>query len=218
MAIVLGALLLGLGLPRLIASVMTLDARAVLGSVRSGEAVTPGELAAAATDIADAARWSRDGELESGRGFLLMVLADRVPPGAEQDRLYADAETAIAGALAVAPGQPTPWMHLAWLRERRGDAAGAGAALRLSMLSGAVVPELMTFRLELGLRLLPAMDTETIGLVNRQIRLTWVIAPEFVAALSSRPGLGDLVRNALDGIGEQEMAHYLRLHGSRQPQ
>lgn len=218
MALALGVLLLGLGVPRLIASFMALDARAVLGSVRSGEAVAPGEMAAGATGIVDAARWARDGELESGRGFLLLVQAERVPPGVERERLYADAETALAAALAEAPGQPTPWLHLAWLRERRGDAAGAVAALRLSMLSGAVVPEMMAIRLDLGLRLLPAMDAETAGLLNRQIRLSWVIAPELIAALSNRPGLGDLVRNALDGIGEQEMAHYLRLHGAHQTQ
>lgn len=214
-ALGLGALLLGLGAPRLLAAVQALDARAVLWDVHAGATVPPDRLASAAEGIASASRWAWDGELEGGRGLLLLTLAEQAPPGPDRERLYDEATAASEAALAAAPGQPGVWARLAWLRERRGDQAGAVAALRMSMLSGAVVPEMMAPRVEMGLRLLPAMDAETADLLRRQIRLTWVIAPDFVAGLSTRPGLGPMVRDALDSLGEQEMEHYLRLHGTR---
>lgn len=214
-ALGLAAVLLGLGVPRLMAAFQALDARAVLWDVHAGAPVPAERLAAAADDLAAASRWAREGELETERGLLLLKRAEQAPPGAERERLYDEATAATAAGLAAAPGQPSQWARLAWLRERRGDLGGAVAALRMSMLAGAMVPEMMVSRVELGLRLLQAMDSETARLLSRQIRLTWVIAPDFVAGLSTRPGLGTLVRDALESLDEQEMAHYLRLHGNK---
>jgi len=210
---VAGCLLLALGLPRLIAGVATLDARAVLWDVHSGtEAVQPQALAAASADLASAYRWVRDGELEGDRGLLLLRAADSAV-GAERKELLAAATEATVASLTRAPGQPSVWLRLAHLRNWEGDLKAAVAALRMSMLSGSFIPALMPSRIDLALRLLPAMDREVVELLERQVRLMWVADPNFVARLGARPEAGPLVRNALAGLTEAEIALYVRLHG-----
>jgi hypothetical protein len=212
---VIACLLLALGVPRLISAGLSLNAGNVLWDVYGRAPVPTERLAAAAADLASAGAWVRDGTAEAHRGLLLIQQASRTPPGPERDRLRREAVSATEAGLAVAPGDPSAWYRLANLRALAGDRAGAVAALRASMLSGAVVPDLMVPRIELGLTLLPQMDRDSVALLSRQIRLTWVIAPEFVAGLSTRDGYGPLVQDALASLGEDEMAHYLRLHGRR---
>jgi hypothetical protein len=72
---------------------------------------------------------------------------------------------------------------------------------------------MMTSRLDLGLRLVSAMDGEMRSLLQRQIRLTWVIAPEAVAKLATQTEAGPLVRSALADLSEGDVAEYLLRHG-----
>ena len=73
----------------------------------------------------------------------------------------------------------------------------------------------MMWRLEMGFRLRTAMDADSLSLLRRQIRLAWVIMPDEVATLSKRPDAYDLVDESLSLLSEEEMAHYVRLHGKR---
>ena len=212
-AALLGILLLALGAPRLIAALLELESRPAVWDVYSGTGVAPAALADAAAGLAAANSWVRDGEREGDRSLLLLRQANATAAPAEQAKLREAAELAAVSALRTAPSQPSVWIRLALLRERRGDREGAVAALRLSMLSGSFSPALMTPRIEMGLRLLPAMDAETLELLMRQIRLTWVIDPKFVADMGSRPGIGPLVRNALADLTEADQAQFQRLHG-----
>ncbi|HYD31382.1 MAG TPA: hypothetical protein VEB64_11080 [Azospirillaceae bacterium] len=212
-AVVVGGLLLALGIPRLVAAVLALDARPVVWNVYGGATVPGARLTRAAADLAAAGRWVSDGEQDGDRSLLLLRAAEAATTERERSELLSAAEQAVATALAAASGQPSEWVRLAHLRHRRGDTAGAVAALRLSMLSGSFVPALMTSRVEFGLQLLPVLDREMVELLKRQIRQTWVIAPQFVSELGTRPEAGALVRDALAGLSEDEMNNYLRLHG-----
>ncbi len=213
-AAALGCLLLTLGAPRLVAALLSLESRTVVWDVYAEAKVAPATLAGAAADIAAAAAWVRDGEQEGDRGLLLLQQATMTTTAAERTKMREAAEMAAISALAVAPGQPNVWSRLANSRERRGNREGAAAALRMSMLSGSFSPALMAPRIELGLRLLPALDAETRALLKRQIRLTWVIKPDFVAELSNRPVTGSLVREALAELAEFDLAQFQRLHGN----
>lgn len=214
-ALVLGGLLIGLGGPRLVAALLTLEARAVLWEVYGGRPVAEPRLIAAAEAIAAAGRWVRDGELETDRGLLLARAAESLPPGEARRHRLAEARSATEAGLAAAPGQPVAWARLAGLYQQAGDPAAAVRALRMSMLAGAVVPALQSSRIELGLPLLPAMDAETLELFRRQIGLTWVMEPDFIIALGARPGLAALVRDGLDGLGGEEMARFAKQHPGR---
>jgi len=206
-------LLLALGLPRLIAAGIGFDSRIVVWNVFEGADVSAVDLASAEAGMNAAAAWVREGEREGERSLLLLHSAERAAePGERAAQLNAAAAAATA-ALSVAPGQPSVWYRLAELRERLGDRDGAAAALRMSFLSGSFVPSLMESRVEMGLRLLQGTNTETADLLKRQIRLTWVARPAYVAELGARTDAGPLVREALAGLTETEAAQFQRLHG-----
>lgn len=214
-AVALGGALVWLGAPRLLAAIVSLDARAVIWDARSGSPPPPDRLASAAADLGAAQRWAEDGEAMGDRGFLLVQQARATPPGPERAVLLDQAVRATEAGLAAAPAQPSAWARLAWLHVARGDRAAALPALRLSLLTGPVAPALMASRLELGLDLLSLMDPDTRGLLRRQVRLLWVVSPETVAAMSQKPGTGGFIRDALDDLSEEDMAAFLRVHGPK---
>lgn len=204
-----------LGLPRLVGALRALAAREVVGALLEGETPPPPALEAAALELAAAERWSGAGEYKLDRGLTLLRHALAAADPQQQAELFAAAEEATAAGLATAPGEPGAWARLAWLRQRRGDLGGAVAALRLSWLSGAFVPAIMTSRLEMALALRPAMDAEMLSLLRRQIRLAWVTSPDFIAGLAERPEAAGLMGEALAGLSDQEIARYLELHGAK---
>lgn len=210
-----GLVLLGLSAPSLLSGVLTLDARSVLWDVYAGETISADRLTAAAADLAAGLRWTPDGELQGDRSLVLLRAAEAAKTAAERRELLEQATASAMAALASAPGQPGLWARLAYLRLLQGEPAAAAAALRLSMLSGAFVPAMMASRIELGLRLLPALDPETVELLRRQIRLFWLVEPNRVAELSERPEAGDIVREALNGLTDADMLQFQRLHGKR---
>lgn len=214
-AVALGAGLVGLGLPRLVSALLTIDARAVLWEARSGGALPTERLASAAADLDAAQRWVSDGEVLSDRGFLLVRQAQATPPGPERAALLDQAAAATAAGLAAAPAQPSAWARLAWLHMVRGDRASAVPALRMSLLTGPVAPALMASRLDLGLSLLPVLDADTHTLLRRQIRLVWVVAPDTIATMAQNKETGGFVRDALNDLSEEDMAAFLRVHGPK---
>lgn len=215
LGVLVGGLLLGLGVPQLAAALSALNADAELQEVRNGNPSSPQRLARASDALAAANRWDRSGEREAAHAVLMTAQAEAAAPGPDRDRLFADALASARTAVQLAPGQPHAWAHLAALFERGGDRRRAVEALRLSMLSGAVEPALMMWRLEMAFRLRTAMDADTLSLLRRQIRLAWIIMPEQIATLSKRPDAYDLVDESLSLLSEEEMAHYVRLHGQR---
>lgn len=207
-----GCLLIALGLPGLVAGVSTLDAHTVAWDVYNGVPRSNAELLAAVEEVTQANRWTRDSELDGDRGLLLLRAAEAAATEAERRNLLAAAGEATISALSNAPGQPSAWLRLAHIRYGQGELAGAAAALRLSMLSGSFVPALMASRIDMGMRLLPMLDRDTIELLHRQIRQWWVIDPEQVAKLAGRPEAAAIVRTALAGLTDTEMARFQRLH------
>lgn len=206
--------LLSFGLPRLIGAGLSLEARGTLWNAYDNVAIADKTLTAAIDGLVSARRWSDDGTMDIQRGLLLTLKANRYPPGSERDQLYQEASRATEAGLTRAPGDPSAWYRLAQLRRLTGNDDGAVAALRLSFLAGAMVPELMAPRLELAFSLLSHIDAEAMPLLTRQIRLTWVVAPDFVSNLSGQ-GHAALIQEALAFLGQEEMEQYLHLHHPR---
>ena len=208
--LIMAAGLLGLGLPRFMAAILAADASNTVWSAHTGGVVPDAQLKAADVALAGAGLWVEEGEATSERGYLLLHRAWEMPRGPERMALLVEAEAMTAAGLARAPSQPGVWLRLAFLRNLRGDTAGAVQALRLSFLAGGFVPSLMKTRLEFALPLLPAMDVEMRSLLQRQVRLAWVVEPDYVAGLGARPELAVLVREALESVSEEEAAAYLQ--------
>lgn len=211
----LGAVLAVLGAPRLAASLAALDAAELLPLARGGQPVEPAALTSAAAGLARALAWTPDGGLAADRGYLLLAAAGETEDENQRARLLAEAEQATAAGLALAPGQPNAWARLAHLRWRRGDGAGAAAALRLSFLSGATTPSLMEGRLTLAAELLAHFDADTLALLERQARLFWVLAPEKAAAWAKNPAVAGLAARGLAGLTDLEVEQFVRFHGPR---
>lgn len=211
----LGCALLALGVPRLIAGMMVADSQDIVWDLARGRPVAPADLEGAIAARAAATRWEPSGERDTERGMLLIRRAEASAPGAERDRLLADAAAAIEEGLSRGPVQPYAWAALAALREQAGDRRGAVDALRLSMLSGAFDPDLMVWRIGMGLRLLPSMTVETQALLRGQVRKAWVMAPDTIARLGDEPEAGAFVRRALDELTDAEVADYVRRHGRK---
>ncbi len=207
----IAALLLGLGVPSLIAAVVGAPGVEVVGQIRFDDAKPSGErLGDGASAFASAARFWMDGSLEVDRGYLLLKRAEELAPGPTREAAYREAMEATRAGLAAAPVQPSAWARLAYLELRSGRQAAALAALRMSLMTGPVTPALMASRLEIGLRLTPLFDQELTGLMKRQIRLLWVLNPDYVGKLSADPLSADLTRAALAELDENDMREFIR--------
>jgi len=205
-----GVALLVLGIPRMIAGFQAITSSDVQWALESGRPVAPERIAAAVAALSDASGWEPSAERDGLRGFLLIRQAEATPPGPEREQLYADALAAMERGVAFGPVQPHAWVSLAVLRERAGNVQGAVAALRMSMLSGAFEPRLMLWRLRVGVRLRAAIDEETLSLLRRQIRLAWVYASDDVMKLGAESQGGDLIRQSLEELSEEEVSNYLQ--------
>lgn len=117
-----------------------------------------------------------------------------------------------AAALAAAPGDPNGWLRLARERFTAGDKAGAGQALRLSFLSGAVVPGIMLPRLRLGLDLHAALDTETQQIMARQIRLVWMLEPSAIPPLLVNGDYRPILAAALAAVTPADEQQFRRIN------
>lgn len=183
-----GLVLLCLALPRLIGETIVLDARQHVLALRTDPAAT-GDRAAllsSAALINQTGPLTGDGRLLADGGLLLLRAALLETDMAERQRLLRMAAAASEAGLRQTPAYPAAWTRLAFIRRELGEPVAAAAALRLSLLTGAVMPQVMADRLGLGLELLPYLDPEGVALLQRQIRLVHDIRPESLPALYQR--------------------------------
>lgn len=211
----LGVLLLLLAVPGVVSGFYASIARGVIWEVEQKHPVSAARLAEGVAALAQSNRWEPSAERMSMQAFLMVRQAEKSVTDVERDRLLLEARSVTEDALALGPIQPHAWTMLAVLRQQAGDLEGAVQAMRLSFLSGTVVPPLMVSRLETALTLRAWMNADTLDLLRRQIRLVWVLSPQDIATISADPVLGVLVREALDDLNEEEISHFLNLHSNK---
>ncbi|MBK1663173.1 hypothetical protein CKO38_00585 [Rhodospirillum rubrum] len=205
--------LIGLALPRCLAAWNDHAGAAALWDLRAGKpGPDPAILAAAGESLVASARRPPRGEVLADGGYLLARAAENTADPARRAALSRAALVATERGLALAPANASAWARLAALRANVGDRDGAAAALRVSFLAGPVVPALTASRLDLALALLPALDGETRVLLDRQIRITWILEPARIARLAEDRRLGRLIGLALDGVSEEDLTLYRRAH------
>jgi hypothetical protein len=198
--------LIGLSTPIFFSEAIIVDARAQAQDWREDKTPTQADQLAAISDpldgadqLAFASTLSRDGSLYDDAAVLTTWAAYRQPDVQLAHDLIARADALTRGALIRDPLQPAIWLRLSYLRQKAGDDDRAAQALKLSLISGTVAPNIHLARVRLGLDLLPILDTDTSEMLRRQIRMMDVLAPSGSVELlaQSTPSQRLFIDNAL---------------------
>lgn len=200
-AAILGLALLAMAVPRFAGELMLWPARAQIAAIQMGQETAPAdELAAAIASIEQMGGWTGDSRLVADGGLLLMRQAAVTADPAARLALLHRAVNLTEEGLRRGPAHPVAWTRLAALRVALGQPDKAAAALRLSLLSGPLVPQITASRLAQGLALLPALDPDTQGLLARQVRLLQGTHPEQLAALKTDAAASNFIQQALSNL------------------
>lgn len=187
-ALLLGALILWLALPRLLASSLLALRDPVIEQMVAGERVSAAELLGVMASRELALSWVEDRETHNERGTALTSLAFREEPqSAGRSAMLERAVGAIRAGLALAPGDPKDWMQLGYLLVLlEGDTNRAAAeALLMSIRTASFeAPGFLNRRLFWSLAHWTLYDEEERRQVGDQVRLAWRVAPGEVADLA----------------------------------
>ncbi|MQP68445.1 hypothetical protein GE253_24300 [Niveispirillum sp. SYP-B3756] len=197
-AFVVGLCIIALAAPRFVSEIILLSARTRIVDIQSGkEAGEPGELAGMAAAIETAGDWTGDGRLIADGGLLLMRQAALTTNQAERLLLLRRALALTETGLRRSPAHPVGWTRLVALRFALGEPEKAAQALRLSLLTGPVVPQITASRLTQGLTLLPYLDPDTRQLLARQVRFLHSSQPQQLETLATTPAAAQFIQQAL---------------------
>jgi hypothetical protein len=203
LAIVLGALILWLALPRLMAAAWLAIRDPVIQKMDSDEPVSRAELLGLIASRELALSWVGDRETHAELGTALAELAFREEPGvAAQKAALERAVQALQAGLAAAPASPKDWLQLGYLLVLlEGDPnRRAAEALLLSIRTGAFqAPEFLQRRLFWSLAHWAFYGPEERRQIGDQIRLAWRVAPGHLADLALQvPDFFDPIASALE--------------------
>ena len=197
LALLAGAVLLSLGLPRTIASVITVPGNAVLKSIQSLEPVSRQDLDLLIASQRRSLAWGESGRKWTDLGLAQLLLAAEAGDDGREDRI-SEAMTSLKRGLALAPANGFAWTRLAYGETlASGPSAAVAAALKMALLTAPFEPRLLFMRLELSFRAWPYFEPDDRDLVFRQVRFAWRDDPERLIDLARRSGRINLVRAAL---------------------
>ncbi len=195
-----GLCILALATPRFVSETILLTARGHITDIQAGKgAGEPGDLASMAAAIEAVGDWTGDGRLVADGGLLLMRQAAATKDHAERVLLLRRAIALTESGLRRSPAHPVAWTRLAALRAALNEPEKAAQALRLSLLTGPIIPQITASRLAQGVALLPHMDRDTRQLLARQVRLLQTSQPQELETLAANPTAAPFIQQALTG-------------------
>jgi len=187
-ALLLGALLLWLALPRVLAAALLAMREPVIQQMEAGEPVSKAELLGLIASRELALGWIEDREAHDERGTALARLAfEEEPQSAARRATLERGVRALRAGLALAPADPKDWLQLGYLLVLvEGDTnRKAAEALLVSIRTGAFqTPDFLGRRLFWSLAHWTFYDAEERRQVGDQIRLVWRVAPGELADLA----------------------------------
>jgi hypothetical protein len=157
LGLALGALLMAMAGPRVVAGVLDGPADRVVFYIRHGATVTDEALRGLIVARRSAANWQETAQGDRDIAAAELELMHR----GQHDAGYDEAERAVRRSLALGPVDPYAWArlaHIAWSRDR--DARTSIAALRASIRVGSYEPTLAAWRVGLILQLWSATPAE----------------------------------------------------------
>jgi hypothetical protein len=200
LAVPLGAALVFLGIPQLMAALLQYRAAAVL-ALPAADALAPSvdELKTAILRLGEADRWWQEPDNTFESAVLLMRLAAPASSRDAYDReLLKEAQRQFETSLAEAPANAKAWAALADARRLDGGpSVAAAAALKMSMQLARYEPSLLAWRCEMGLALYSVLDDGTKAELDGQIRLLAHRSLDDLVRLARASGKIGLVITAL---------------------
>jgi hypothetical protein len=138
--------------------------------------------------------------IETGVARLMQALVAAARDGSDPSGPMLDeAREQLRAGLARGPADAMGWFWLAVLEEQRGDQQASGLALKLSLLTAPVRPEITFPRCLLGLLAWSSLDDGTRSLVARELVRALERTPEDLLAAADRIGRSEELRAALVG-------------------
>lgn len=212
-----GLALLVLAVPRTIGALVMLPARSAIQSFQREIEVPDERLDRAIAAQEGGIGWVGGGGAWSDVGFLRLVRAERMTPGApEREALASAGAEATRTALALSPADANAWTRLALFElVRVGPSPAVAAFLRHAVSTAPYDRPLTLPRVRLLLRAWPALAPEDRGFAFQQIRFAWEIAPHKLTQIAVDTGGVNVVRAALFRSREDFEAFEKRLERVR---
>lgn len=174
-----------------IASFSTLSTDPITDAAQARMPIPPLAALAAGEANASASRWFEPGRYAARAARVLIALpADK--RGGELKRI----EQLVRTSLGRAPMSSYNWALLSWLRLEADDVPSATQALELSLLTGRFAPDLVSSRLQFGIRL-SARDRQMTNPVREQVVLYAEANPDGLALMARNTGNEPFIRAAL---------------------
>lgn len=202
--LLLSIALLTLGVPRVVASVLTAPAHRTVLIVGSGKTAEAPALALAADYVERATNWQQSAQLVGELGFLRLLQTfqtDRDDPA--RPALIGEASDSLRQALRLSPARPHPWVRLAYARALEGaDPTELAQLLAQSVRAGPYVSEIAVTRLDLLLRLWTHLPPDLRTYTMKQVRYIWPHASyELLRVVADTPR-PEIIRFALRTVSE----------------
>jgi len=204
----LSLVLIVLGVPRVVASLLKGPAIGAVSDAHDGDLLSPGQLETAIRYLRRAADWEASVGLRTDLGFLLLSQAEQIAvDGPKREALLDEAGAVLRDGLARGPVRPHAWLRLAYVEMMQsGPSAEVAAVLGRSLEAGRFVGEISLVRMELLLRNWAHLPFEVRALVGEQIRYVWRRQPGKLIVLARITGTTQILRLSLRSIpGSLEM-------------
>lgn len=190
--------LLVLSVPRLIGSLYALYPQATLNQSKSQQLSV--DIYSKSIDYLDKALfWDNNPEYWQNKSLLYFALSNDLTISSQQRQIaLLNAEQAVSNGLQLSPIDPYSWYRLGTIKIILGSSVNSiNDALRLSLYSGRVEPDLIMPRLIMGLAYFNQADQELQSLLIKQIPLAWQFKPNLlVNFVLQNPSIKPLVDSA----------------------
>jgi hypothetical protein len=197
--LLLGGVLVGLSLPRLMAEIALAPGNHLLDAVPRGAHLSAGDLQKLIASRRRALAWSGSARIRIDLASTEISAADSASGGgAADERTMASALEDLRAGLARAPANPEAWTRAAYAGIALAQPARrVTPILAMAIETAPVAPGLTFPRLELCFVEWPYLPEPVRALVDRQIRIAWRQSRERLVGLAAATGRKDAVREAL---------------------
>lgn len=194
--------LIGVGVPRVVASLLKAPAIATVLDAHGGDPLTIDQLDRAARYLRRASKWENSASVRTDLGFLLLLHAEKLDQeDPTRAGLIEEAVDALRDGLERAPVRPHAWVRLAYAEMLKpGPSAEVASLLEQSLTAGRFIGEISVFRIDLLLQNWEHLSFEMRKAVGAQMRYAWEHRSQMLIEVAKRTGREQVLRFAVRSI------------------